>query len=128
MWSHVHDKANTQNASLHVLQQIITIDQVYQARFEHTGSIANMGPDGFNQLCMQDSVHEALLLEVYAVDELDWENNIDFPLNMTTIREEQDQDDLLQDQVQKDDIISFYFRWYRIVHDQREVMCAIKLE
>lgn len=112
---------------VYVLKPIITLDQVYQARFEHTGSIAKMGPDGFNQLCMHDSVHEALLLEVYAVDELDSENNINFPLNMTRIREEEDQDELHQDLVQKDDIIFFYFRWYRSVHDQREGMGAIKL-
>ncbi len=40
-----------------------------------------------------------LLQENYTIDELDRETNTDFPLDMTMIREKQDQDQKLQELV-----------------------------
>lgn len=68
-----HDitRAKTQHTNVHVLQQTIVLDQFYQAKFEHIAGTVNIGADGLSWLCMQDLIPEALLKEIYAINELD---------------------------------------------------------
>ena len=86
----------TKHTSLHVLHQRITLDQEYGTEFEHIAGERNTGADGLSHLTMSDEVPSSLLMEVYAIDELDRDNNPDFPLSMTLIRSEQDKDAKLQ--------------------------------
>lgn len=48
---------------------------------------------------MQDTIMDSLLEEVYVIDELDRETNTDFLLDMSRIKEGQDQDQKPQDLV-----------------------------
>ena len=83
------------------------LDQVYQAKFKHIAGIDNAGADGLSRLHMRESIPDPLLQEIYAIDELDREANTDFPLDMTMIREKQDQDQNLQQLIQcKDKSVS----------------------
>ncbi len=82
-------RAETQHANLRVLRQIVTLDQTYQAKFEHITGTANTGADGLSRLQMFDAIPDTLLQEVYAINELDRDTNLDFPLDMHKIREEQ---------------------------------------
>ena len=52
---------------------------------------------------MRESIPSPLLQEIYAIDNLDREANTDFPLDMTMIREKQDQDQKLQQLIQRKD-------------------------
>ena len=45
---------------------------------------------------MLDAIPETLLQEVYTINKLDCNTNLDFPLNMHKIREEQELDWILQ--------------------------------
>ena len=58
-----------------------------------------MEADGLSRLRMQDAIPDLFLQEVYAINELERETNKDFLLDMTKIREEQDQNQKLQDLV-----------------------------
>ncbi len=43
-------RAKTQHANLHILRQIVTLDQTYQAKFEHIAGTSNTGADGLGRL------------------------------------------------------------------------------
>lgn len=83
-------KAKIQHANQCILQQIIALGQIYQAKFEQIAGTTNMRSKWLSQLHMQDPITEALLQEVYAIDTQDEESNSDFPLEMTRIRLKQD--------------------------------------
>ncbi len=89
-------RAETQHANLHILRQIVTLDQTYQAKFEHIAGTANTGAHSLSRLQMLDAIPDTLLQEVYAINELDCDTNLDFPLDMHRIREEQELDGKLQ--------------------------------
>ena len=79
-------RAETQHANLRVLRQLITLDQVYQAKLEHIAGTSNTGADGLSRLhIMRDTILDTLVQEVYAINELDRTDNLDFPLSMTKI-------------------------------------------
>ena len=96
-------RAKTQHANLRVLGQIVALDQIYQAKFEHIAGTDNMGTDRLSRCHMQDTIPDSLLQGVYAMNKLDCETNTDFPLDIARIREEQDQDQKLQDLVRRKD-------------------------
>ncbi len=66
-------RAEMQHANLCILQQIVALDQVYQAKFEHIAGTDNVAADGLSRLHMQDSIPDPLLQEIYASDKLDGE-------------------------------------------------------
>ena len=68
-------RAKMQHANLCILQHIVAIDQLYQAKFEHIAGTDNAGADGLSRLHMQDLIPNPLLQEIYAIDELDQEAN-----------------------------------------------------
>ena len=72
----------TQHANLCVLCQLIALNQVYQAKLEHIAGTSNTGADGLSKLDMCDSIPNTLVQEVYTINELDHEDNIDFPLSL----------------------------------------------
>ena len=78
----------------------MALDQVYQAKSEHISGTDNTGAGGLSRLHMHDEILDSLLQEVCAINELDHETNIDFPLDMARIREEQDCDEKLQGLIQ----------------------------
>lgn len=86
------------------MQQIVDLDKVCQAKFEHIHGTVNSGANGVSQLHMKG------LIQPYfkkPTDLIKIKNNVDFPLVMTRIREEQDQDHNLKALVhKKDDTIS----------------------
>lgn len=88
--------AEMQYANLCVHCQIITLDQVYQAKLEHFASTSNTGADNHSRLHMQGSISDTLMKEVFTTDELDCTSNLDFPISMDTLRKEQDLDNHLQ--------------------------------
>ena len=61
--------------------QLITLDQVYQAKLEHIAGTSKMGADDLSNTLIQ---------EVYTINNLVCTSNLDFPLTMDKIREEQD--------------------------------------
>ena len=73
------------------------------SKIEHLAGELNTGADGLSRLQMSDDVPLNLISEIYAIDELDREANTDFPLDMTMIREKQDQDQKLQQLIQRKD-------------------------
>jgi hypothetical protein len=89
-------RAETNHTNLRILRQRITLDQEYGAKFEHIAGDRNSGADGLSHLEMSNEIPQSLLTEVYAIDELDRDNNPDFPLSMTLIKSEQDKDSKLQ--------------------------------
>ena len=87
--------AETKHANLRILRQRITLDQDYGAKFEHFAGELNTGADGLSRLQMTDDIPPTSLQEIYAINELDRNNNIDFPLTMRIIKEEQEKDSRL---------------------------------
>ena len=61
-----------------------------------------------------DSISEAILHEIYAINKLQEEKNTEFPPDMIRIREEQDQDTMLQEPSmhERKDSIAHYCRRY----------------
>lgn len=59
-----------------------------------------------------DSISEAILHEIYAINKLHEENNTEFPPGMTRIREGEDQAAMLQEpsMQERKDSIPHYFR------------------
>lgn len=66
------------------------MDQEYGATFEHWAGELNPGADGLSRLEMSKEVPQSTISEVYAIDELDHDINVNFPLAMTVIKAEQD--------------------------------------
>lgn len=89
-------RADTKHLNLCVLRQRLTLDQEYGAKLEHWAGELNTGADGLSRLEMSDEVPQSTLAEVYAINELDRETNIDFPLAMTIMKAEQDNDEKIQ--------------------------------
>ena len=92
--------AEMQHANLWGLWQLIALDQVYQAKLKHISGTSNTGADGLNTLRMHDIIPDTLVQEVYAINKLDHTDNLDFPLSMEKIREEQNLDKKLQGLIQ----------------------------
>jgi hypothetical protein len=76
-------RASTKHTNLRVSRQIIKMDQVYGAKFEHLSGELNTGADGLSRLEMRDDVPSELLDEIYAIDELNCDVNPDFPAQAT---------------------------------------------
>ena len=74
----------------------ITLDQDYAAKFEHLAGELNTGADSLSRLQMEDELPKELLNEIYSIDELDHNENVNFPLAMNLVKEEQDKDTDLQ--------------------------------
>lgn len=89
-------RADTKHLNLRVLRQRLTLDQEYGAKLEHYAGELNTGADGLSRLEMSDEVPQSTLIEVYAINELDPDTNVDFPLAMTIIKAEQDKDEKIQ--------------------------------
>ena len=83
-------RAETKHTSLCILPQQITLDREYGAKFEHIASERNTGTNGLSCLAMIDKIPPSLLMEVYAINELDRDNNPEFPILMTLIKSEQE--------------------------------------
>ena len=92
--------AETKHTNLCILCQCVTLDQDYGATFEHLAGELNAGADGLSRLEMLDKVPTAIVHDIYAIDELDRDANEDFPLAMTLLKSEQDQDEKLQELLQ----------------------------
>jgi hypothetical protein len=90
-------RASTKHTNLRVSRQIIKMDQVYGAKFEHLSGELNTGADGLSQLPMTDKVPPILTSKIYAIDELNGNTNYDFPLAMTLLKEEQSKDEKIQE-------------------------------
>ena len=88
-------RAETQHANLCVLWQLIALDHVYQAKLEHIAGTSNTGADGLSRLHMYDTIPNILIQQIYVIDKLDRANNLDSPLSMEEIREEQNIDEKL---------------------------------
>jgi hypothetical protein len=58
--------------------------------------------DGLSRLEMSDEIPQSTLVEVYAIDQLDRDTNVDFPLAMTIIKAEQDKDKKIQSMLTQD--------------------------
>ena len=84
------------HASLRVLRQRIEIDQEYGATFEHLAGDLNVGADGLSRHDATSTTPIRIVEEVYAVDELDRNENEDFPIAMRLVKEEQDKDAAFQ--------------------------------
>ena len=81
--------AKTKYTNLQILRQCITLDQDYGAKFEHFAGELNTGADGLSRLQMTDDVPQNLLHEIYSINKLDHDSNIDFPLAMHLVKKEQ---------------------------------------
>ena len=81
--------AETKHTNLRILCQRITLDQDYSAKFEHFAGELNTRADGLSHLQMTDKVPQNLLQEIYSINELDRDNNVDFPLAMHLVKDGQ---------------------------------------
>ena len=94
--------AETKHTNLRILRQRITFDQDYGATFIHLAGEQNTGADSLSRLPMNGDVPVKLLNEIYAVDELNSDDNFDFPLSMNLIQVEQANDEYLQSRLKQD--------------------------
>ena len=88
------------HVNLRVLRQLIALDQAYQVKLEHIAGTSNMGADSLGRLHMHDTITDILVQEVYTINKLDRTDNLDFPLSMDRIREEQNLHEKLQGLIQ----------------------------
>jgi hypothetical protein len=84
-----------------VLQQRIEIDQEYGATFEHLAGVLNVRADGLSRHNATSKTPVRLIEEVYAVDQLDRNENKDFTIVMRLVKAEQDKDEKLQQLLSK---------------------------
>ena len=71
-------------------RQLIELDQVYGAKWEHVRGVDNPGADGLSRLEHFDEVPSNFVQEVYAVDHLNRDLNHNFPIGLSLIKSEQD--------------------------------------
>ena len=91
--------AKTQHTNLPILDQHITLDQDYGAIFEHLAGELNAGADGLRYLLMLDDSPNNIIHEIYAINELNRNDNINFPLAMLLTNLEQDRNGKIQDYI-----------------------------
>ena len=78
--------AKTKHTNLCILCQCLMLNQDYSAKFKHYAGELNTGVDGLSHLEMIDKVPWSALVEVYAIDDLNQDINVDFPLVMNLIK------------------------------------------
>ena len=61
----------------------------------------NTGADGLSHLQMTDDIPQNLVSEIYSIDKLNCDTNIDFILAMSLLKVEQDKDDKIQEMLCK---------------------------
>ena len=84
---------DTNLVNLCILCQQLTLDQDYGTKFEHLARNLNTGADGLSCLPMTDDLPPSLVSEIYAIDKLNQDTNLDFPLSMSLLKEEQHKDE-----------------------------------
>ena len=85
---------------VHGMQQIQWYSSIMLPVHFDAGEL-NSGTDGLSRLQMTDEIPTNLISEIYAIDELDSNNNFDFPLAMSLIKQEQERDEKIQESLHK---------------------------
>ena len=77
------------------------INQDYGAIFKHLAGELNTGAHGLSRLEMFDNCPNKIVQEIYAINELDCDENNNFPLAMSLIKSEQDRDEKIQSAINR---------------------------